>query len=114
MHLSNGNRQDVSTTFLVDTSEMGFRDFGSRPREAIRLETVPTLPPAMREAILWQIDYECAQQNCGLHQTIYAKWSTDAKPTDVTRLLLNANPAAACRGGHLAVFDPTRIWACRL
>ena len=72
------------------------------PVEAIRLDTVQIASPGIREVCLWQIEFECARENCGLLQTIYTRYSRDAKPSDVERALQDASHAIACKGGHRA------------
>ena len=75
---------------------------------------VQTLPPGLREASVWQVEYECAQRNCGLRQTIYTKYYKDAAPHALAEALLTREAKVACKGGHTAIFDPARMTAQRL
>jgi hypothetical protein len=82
-------------------------------REAILLDSVAALAPGLREASLWQIEYECARQNCGQHQTIYTRYLTDAHPLDVIKIVLDANARIVCKEGHVAELRADSITAYR-
>jgi hypothetical protein len=82
--------------------------------DMIHLDSVPELGQGLGEASLWAIEYECAQQGCGLRQTIFAKWSKDAEPKDVVRIFLNASPEGVCREGHSLELAEERVIAIRL
>jgi len=73
------------------------------PVEAIRLDTAQIAAPSTYEVCLWQIEFECVRENCGLRQTIYTRYSPDAKPSDVESALQDASHVIACKGGHRAV-----------
>jgi hypothetical protein len=83
-------------------------------REAILLDSVAALAPGLREAYLWEIEYECARENCGQHRTIYTRYSADGMPSDVLGAALNAKVAILCREGHLIALDVSRMNVCRL
>ncbi len=82
--------------------------------DMIHLDTVQTVPPGLHEASVWQVEYECAHNNCGRHWTIYTKHSTDADPDYVVLRVLNANPTIQCEGEHVVVFDRYRMKAQHL
>jgi hypothetical protein len=71
--------------------------------DTIHLDTVQTVAPGLNEVSLWQIEFECARENCGLLQTIYTRYSRDGKLSDVEGALRDASHVIACKGGHRAV-----------
>lgn len=71
-------------------------------KETIHLDSVQTVAPGLHVVSLWEIEYECAKQNCGQRRTIYTRYSRDAEPSDVTKIVLNASPMLVCKEGHPA------------
>jgi hypothetical protein len=71
-------------------------------KETIRQDSVETLAPGLHAVSLWQIEYECAKQNCGRRQTIYTRHSPDAESSDVINIVLRASRIIACKEGHSA------------
>ena len=81
---------------------------------AIRLDTVPELPLGLHLAALWEIEAECAKENCGLRRTIYTKRSVDETPQAVARLLFAPGLRLECKNRqHWLELDEPRITAVR-
>jgi len=78
-------------------------------REAIRLEGVAALAPGLHEGVLWEIEYECARQNCGQRQTIYTRYSAVGTQADVLRDVLKTRARVLCSEGHEAKLDMARM-----
>jgi hypothetical protein len=78
-------------------------------REAIRLEGVAALAPGLHEGVLWEIEYECARQNCGQRQTIYTRYSAVGAQSDVIRAVLGTRARILCSEGHEARLDAARM-----
>ena len=78
-------------------------------REAIRLEGVEVLAQGLHEASLWQIEYECARQNCGQRQTIYTRYSAVGTQSDVLGAVFETRAKILCSDGHEAKLDADRM-----
>jgi len=76
---------------------------------AIHLDTVPELPLGLHLAALWEIEVECAKDNCGQRRTIYTKYSADETPQAIARLLLAPGLWLECRNRHWLEIDESRI-----
>jgi hypothetical protein len=72
----------------------------------------PIPPPHL--ASLWEIECECAHNDCGLAYTIYAKYQQDETPGNMTNTLLQSKPILACDGGHPVKFQAEKIEVKRL
>jgi hypothetical protein len=57
----------------------------------------------------WQIDIECARENCAQPQTIYTKYFAEAPETAIFDRVLLANETIKCPDGHKTALDPSRI-----
>ena len=79
--------------------------------DAIHLETIVVQAPVSGEAALWQIECECAHENCGMHHAIYTKYLADEKPANVVGIVLNASPTIACTWTHPVVFLAEKMTA---
>ena len=78
-------------------------------RQTIRLEDVEVLPQGLHEASLWQIEYECARQNCGQRQTIYTRHSVVGTQSDVLGAVLKTRAEILCSKGHEVKLDVARM-----
>jgi hypothetical protein len=68
--------------------------------EEIRPEIAPVMDPHQGRGVLWQIDCECAHENCGVRSTVYTIHSADADVTEIVGMLLYASSTSICAGGH--------------
>lgn len=85
------------------------------PRGAIRPDTLVTEQiPTPGAASLWQIQCECAHENCGKRHTIYSKYSTDAQPSDVGKLLFQPAQSIPCTSTHALEIRVDTVTADRL
>ena len=81
----------------------------------IHLDTVPELPLGLQLASLWEIEVECAKENCGQRRTIYTKYSADETPQNVARLLSSPGLQIECKDRrHWLQFDQSKVTVARL
>lgn len=78
---------------------------------AIHLDTVPELPLGLQLASLWEIEVECARENCGQRRTIYTKYSADETPQAVARLAQAPGLQLECVNRHWLQVDESRMTA---
>jgi hypothetical protein len=67
---------------------------------------------------LWEIECECAHENCGRHHTIYSRDYSSAPKTDIAdalwRILGTSGTRIRCSSDHYLLLTPTKIRAQKL
>jgi hypothetical protein len=66
----------------------------------VQLDPVQLPDQGLPIDVLWHGLFECARENCGRLIEAYTSAEHFLEPSDITAILLNANPSMTCAQGH--------------